>query len=308
MSATTPATQPVKTKSKAYSSTVAIQGDAAKYRLKYKELKRKVREIEVENDKLHLKTLGIKRNIQRMRLERAILYERLEAESQATPSIAAYPPPPPLLAAPTAQTTLTHHYDHEHPYTSNVGVASSSAAPRGGAADYDRKAYVASPSGSGVYRQPETRQSMTAEPRSRASYGAYDDYPPPPPPPSAAAITTTAAPVATSGPRTHQPHSHSRSYVPPISVYDSRHDSPKPPPPTSSVGDQAERLRQYTESASPEPPSATSLRRDVAHTPPLSRSVDPTAGVDAPGLVVSSNTNNTSSRGAGMKVTLRRAP
>ena len=42
----TPNTQPVKTKSKAYSSTVAIQGDAAKYRLKYKELKKKVREIE----------------------------------------------------------------------------------------------------------------------------------------------------------------------------------------------------------------------------------------------------------------------
>uniref|UniRef100_V5F0G9 INO80 complex subunit F domain-containing protein n=1 Tax=Kalmanozyma brasiliensis (strain GHG001) TaxID=1365824 RepID=V5F0G9_KALBG len=92
MSAPTPATQPVKTKSKAYSSTVAIQGDAAKYRLKYKELKKKVREIEVENDKLHLKTLGIKRNIQRMRLERAILYERLDAESRATPGVASYPP------------------------------------------------------------------------------------------------------------------------------------------------------------------------------------------------------------------------
>lgn len=33
-------------KSKAYMSTVAIQSDAAKYRQKYKELKRKVHEIE----------------------------------------------------------------------------------------------------------------------------------------------------------------------------------------------------------------------------------------------------------------------
>lgn len=66
----------------AYSSHLAIQSDAAKYRGKYKELKKKVRQIETENDRLHVKTLRIKRNIQRMRLERAILYERLEAELQ----------------------------------------------------------------------------------------------------------------------------------------------------------------------------------------------------------------------------------
>lgn len=35
-----------KQKSKAYLSSVAIQSDATKYRQKYKELKRKVREIE----------------------------------------------------------------------------------------------------------------------------------------------------------------------------------------------------------------------------------------------------------------------
>ncbi|EPQ27990.1 uncharacterized protein PFL1_04317 [Pseudozyma flocculosa PF-1] len=90
----TPNTQPVKTKSKAYSSSVAIQGDAAKYRHKYKELKKKTREIETENEKLHLKTLRIKRNIQRMRLERAILYERLEAET-----------------APQSFRAPSHHYD-----------------------------------------------------------------------------------------------------------------------------------------------------------------------------------------------------
>lgn len=39
-------TAPGKQKSKAYLSSVAIQSDATKYRQKYKELKRKVREIE----------------------------------------------------------------------------------------------------------------------------------------------------------------------------------------------------------------------------------------------------------------------
>lgn len=73
--------------SKAYSSHLAVQTDAAKYRGKYKELKLKVWQIEKENDKLHFKTLRIKRNIQRMRLERAILYERLEAEIGANQSM-----------------------------------------------------------------------------------------------------------------------------------------------------------------------------------------------------------------------------
>ncbi|EST08709.2 hypothetical protein PSEUBRA_001790 [Kalmanozyma brasiliensis GHG001] len=238
MSAPTPATQPVKTKSKAYSSTVAIQGDAAKYRLKYKELKKKVREIEVENDKLHLKTLGIKRNIQRMRLERAILYERLDAESRATPGVASYPP-----------------YEREDPYAaqgSNRGGASSSGPVRG-AGEYQGYAVGG---GSSAYRQPQ------AAAPTRASYGsAYDDYPPPPPPAA----------------RSH-PHTQARAYAP---SYDSRHHSPQPPPPASSTGDRAERLRQYTESASPEP-----ARRGAS--PPVEAGLPPS-----------------SSRSA-MKVTLRR--
>merc|ERR1712098_607855 len=87
---------PSKQKSKAYLSSVAIQSDAIKYRQKYKELKRKVHEIEQvclfigstylqENDKLQALTLRIKGNIQRLRLERAILYERLEADVRNVP-------------------------------------------------------------------------------------------------------------------------------------------------------------------------------------------------------------------------------
>ncbi|KAE8265660.1 hypothetical protein A4X09_0g6571 [Tilletia walkeri] len=54
--------------------------DVFRYRSKYKELKRKIREMEADNERIHLKTLRVKRNIQRMRLERAILYERLESD------------------------------------------------------------------------------------------------------------------------------------------------------------------------------------------------------------------------------------
>ncbi|CAD6884196.1 unnamed protein product [Tilletia controversa] len=57
--------------------------DVFRYRSKYKELKRKIREMETDNERLHLKTLRVKRNIQRMRLERAILYERLESDLAA---------------------------------------------------------------------------------------------------------------------------------------------------------------------------------------------------------------------------------
>ncbi|KIK67763.1 hypothetical protein GYMLUDRAFT_68787 [Collybiopsis luxurians FD-317 M1] len=62
---------------------ITAGAEDVKYHAKYKELKRKVKEVEADNDKLHFKVLNAKRNIQRMKLERAILYERL---SQISPS------------------------------------------------------------------------------------------------------------------------------------------------------------------------------------------------------------------------------
>ncbi|SOV05348.1 uncharacterized protein UDID_07738 [Ustilago sp. UG-2017a] len=237
MSVPTPATQPVKTKSKAYSSTVAIQGDAAKYRLKYKELKKKVREIEVENDKLHLKTLRIKRNIQRMRLERAILYERLEAESQATPSVATYPPPPPPSAV------VATAYDERGVY--QPAAPGSSSGARRVSAEYAGYGGAGGALGS------------VASGVGRGAYGGggagYDDYPPPPPP--------------------------QRGYAASSSYDSPRHHSPQA---AGSVGDRAERLRQYTKSPSPEPHAA--VRRGDAGTPPPRQSADPAsaeAGVPA---------------------------
>lgn len=102
-SAQTPSGQG-KTSASNYASTVATQTDVVKYRGKYKELKTKVRDIEAvsvcevelpganpisradmegplaavayslhrqENEQIHLRTLNLKRTIQRMRLERA---------------------------------------------------------------------------------------------------------------------------------------------------------------------------------------------------------------------------------------------
>lgn len=88
-----PATpQTVRQKSKAYASGIVAGVEDVKYQAKYKELKRKVKEIELvspqhtshfphitvgrqDNDKLHYKVLHAKRNIQRMKLERASVYD-----------------------------------------------------------------------------------------------------------------------------------------------------------------------------------------------------------------------------------------
>jgi hypothetical protein len=87
-----PSTQPLPARQKQKQHTVGIGiaagAEDAKYQAKYKDLKRKVKEIETvspnflpsrhnfsprpkENDKLHYRVLQAKRSIQRMKLERA---------------------------------------------------------------------------------------------------------------------------------------------------------------------------------------------------------------------------------------------
>ncbi|KAH9943241.1 uncharacterized protein BXZ73DRAFT_40221 [Epithele typhae] len=58
---------------------ITAGAEDVKYHAKYRELKKKVKEIESDNDKLYFKLLLAKKNIRRMNLERAILYERLAA-------------------------------------------------------------------------------------------------------------------------------------------------------------------------------------------------------------------------------------
>ncbi|OBZ76554.1 hypothetical protein A0H81_03851 [Grifola frondosa] len=68
-----------KQKQKQFVSGITAGVEDVKYQAKYKELKKKVKEIESDNDRLYFKLLLAKKNIRRMNLERAILYERLAA-------------------------------------------------------------------------------------------------------------------------------------------------------------------------------------------------------------------------------------
>ncbi|KAF7290951.1 hypothetical protein HMN09_01273700 [Mycena chlorophos] len=87
-----------------YGPGLTAGADDAKYQVKYKELKRKVREIEGDNDKLHYKILQAKRNIQRMKLERAVLYERLQQ----------VPPNPDMFVIPTPGGRLPPYNEAQH--------------------------------------------------------------------------------------------------------------------------------------------------------------------------------------------------
>ncbi|KAI0796937.1 hypothetical protein C8Q75DRAFT_218013 [Abortiporus biennis] len=74
-----PASSSKQSKPKPYAPGITAGAEDVKYQTKYKELKKKVKEIELDNDRLYLKLLLAKKNIRRMNLERAILYERLAA-------------------------------------------------------------------------------------------------------------------------------------------------------------------------------------------------------------------------------------
>ncbi|KDQ29527.1 hypothetical protein PLEOSDRAFT_1112316 [Pleurotus ostreatus PC15] len=107
---------------------IAAGAEDVKYQAKYKELKRKVKDIEADNDNLHWKVLQAKRNIQRMKLERSILYERLAAlpvspaDDRNVPSLHAAHglslPPPPRSSHPGRPLRDVREYPHggdEHP-------------------------------------------------------------------------------------------------------------------------------------------------------------------------------------------------
>ncbi|CAG8623697.1 9187_t:CDS:2, partial [Paraglomus occultum] len=67
-----------KSKLKQSSFKSVSASDEIKYRRKYKELKKKIREMEEDNEKITLKLTRAKKNIQRLRIERSFLFERLE--------------------------------------------------------------------------------------------------------------------------------------------------------------------------------------------------------------------------------------
>ncbi|KAG6336588.1 hypothetical protein ID866_2497 [Astraeus odoratus] len=112
-------------KSKAYTAGIAAGVEDEKYHAKYRELKRKVKEIELDNDKLRFKVLAAKKSIQRMKLERAVLYERLSAvppspdlhNHHSLPPIHPGPGVPPQHSQPGS--TPSHHRDHSRNIDAN---------------------------------------------------------------------------------------------------------------------------------------------------------------------------------------------
>lgn len=56
--------------------------DETKYCRKYKDLKKRIRDIEEDNDRLTVKLQRLKKNITRLRVERSFLFEKLESAQQ----------------------------------------------------------------------------------------------------------------------------------------------------------------------------------------------------------------------------------
>ncbi|KAH7916265.1 hypothetical protein BJ138DRAFT_1139959 [Hygrophoropsis aurantiaca] len=100
-------------KNKSYATGIAAGVEDEKYQTKYKELRRKVKEIELDNDKLHFKVLQAKKSISRMKLERAVLYERLSAVPPS-PDVHDQHALPPVHPGPGIPPQHTHHAGHHH--------------------------------------------------------------------------------------------------------------------------------------------------------------------------------------------------
>ncbi|KAH9482533.1 hypothetical protein JR316_0004633 [Psilocybe cubensis] len=96
---------PVRHKQKSAPVGIAAGAEDAKYHVKYKELKRKVKDIEADNDKLHFKVLQAKLSIRRMKMERAVLYERLSVIPPSPTIQDRHPLPPahPVAGGPAHQ-------------------------------------------------------------------------------------------------------------------------------------------------------------------------------------------------------------
>ncbi|KAK0461822.1 uncharacterized protein EV420DRAFT_131488 [Desarmillaria tabescens] len=211
-------------KPKPYSGGITAGAEDAKYHNKYKELKRKVKEIESDNDKLQLKVMQAKRNIQRMKLERAILYERLSvAPHPHSPELQDRQPLPPI--APQGQPLPSSHHHREGPpidhdpglveYMRIHGNARVVAGPDG------RPVPVADPS-LGPAVAPATssmrstrRSSAGVPPAHDARLGAIPPLPPMQPPMEPGRSHSTRSHSHTTSPTIHHSHvnsPHERSH------------------------------------------------------------------------------------------------
>ncbi|KAI7937868.1 hypothetical protein MJO29_015183 [Puccinia striiformis f. sp. tritici] len=116
-------------KSKAYSNPLPSVADENRYATKCHELRARIRDIERENLSTQLKILQSKKNVSRLRIERAVLYEALAAitasaakaadltvPSQAQPSGSNQPPTATSTPNPNpAATVPSPHNGYHHP-------------------------------------------------------------------------------------------------------------------------------------------------------------------------------------------------
>lgn len=122
----TSATPSARQKGKAYTAGIAAGVEDEKYQTKYKELKRKVKEIELvgrlssanhvslcsvqDNDKLKFKVLMAKKSIQRMKLERACVPSPSGSSFPLTSLLGSYTSvSPPCPRPPTSPVTMHYH-------------------------------------------------------------------------------------------------------------------------------------------------------------------------------------------------------
>ncbi|KAF9958615.1 hypothetical protein BGZ72_000113 [Mortierella alpina] len=81
------ANQPTPAADSSKSSANASSAEDIKYRRKYKDLKKRIRDIEDDNDVLNIKLSRARKNIHRLRVERSFLFDRLDqSEHGANPS------------------------------------------------------------------------------------------------------------------------------------------------------------------------------------------------------------------------------
>ncbi|KAF9378562.1 non-histone protein [Podila verticillata] len=66
------------------SKMVAVTADDVKYKRKYKDLKKRIRDIEEDNDVLNIKLSRARKNIHRLRVERSFLFDRLDQTGHST--------------------------------------------------------------------------------------------------------------------------------------------------------------------------------------------------------------------------------
>ncbi|KAG5352421.1 hypothetical protein C0989_002385 [Termitomyces sp. Mn162] len=191
---------------------IAAGAEDAKYQTKYRELKRKVKEIETDNDKLHFKVLQAKRSIQRMKLERAILYERLAGLASPTDPQTRHGPPVPIQAPPGAPIpppfSRSHQYqdnahespnnDYANPYERARMTSGYETAPRPGVVHTPR-----------MHSPPPRRTSGDPGHESR-----HMPHMPPPPPASHGTSRQHVSPTMHHSESSSRSRPHHQSYYP----------------------------------------------------------------------------------------------